>query len=331
MKTARATRQKLKTASVESLKESDNPYHPEWREIAKEYHYAQQRRIKEGKLKVAGFGTNAAFSTIDQVNVTTTVLGLEFTERSAIEAVLTINTPSIELNVDVGTPYEGFESITEGVEVSPNRQTYARTSFDPPKDIAFFGMTDEAGMKAQHPVFQLHVENAPKVLRKIENGKICTVIETATDASLGDFGAVTSGLSDRNPLDDFQTLQTTITGNGGSLTNYKIVSHSKVWNDFVGNTFVRGAYNGTEIGPRGPGLVVTHPLLPGAQWHLDNDKTITVIDVFSYDAFVRANGPTMVAQWRDENRGIELYKASHFNETKLLQTGRARTGTGVTA
>lgn len=331
MKKARALHKKIKEGKAVS--ESDNPWSPEFRAAAQEYASLKGKLIKEGKkaIKLAGFGTNAAFSTIDQVNVVTTVLGLEFTPRSAIESLMTINTPSIELNVDVGTPYEGHESITEGVEVAPRRQGYTRTSFDPPKDIAFFGMTDEAGMKAQHPVFSLHVQNAPEVLRKIENGKIATLLETATDVSLGDWGARTAGISDRDPFDDIQTILTTIAGNGGNVFDYKIVSHIKVWNDFNGNTNVEGTNLGRKNGPSGPGRVVTHDKLPGAEWHLDNDKTATIVTIFAKDAFIRANGPTMVAQWRDENRGIELYKASHFNESKLVQAGRARDGTGVTA
>ncbi len=69
--------------------------------------------------------------------------------------------------------------------------------------------------------------------------------------------------------------------------------------------------------------------LIGGTWYIDNDLTNTKCTVWTRDAFVRANGPTFVAQWRDENRMTELYRAAHFCQTKLLQSGRAVCMTGV--
>ena len=332
IKTAKKAKAVLKTGKrVEDLGEDLNPWHPEYRQLAAKYSHALRVAKREGKsnIRSAGVLTNSDISTINLVNVMPKVLGLEFPNRVLVESINSFDTPSTLLSVDVGTPYEGHAKAGELYVPEPNRQTYTRTSFDLPKDLAVFGVTDEAQNKAAHPVFQLHVENAPSVLRKIENKTIATLIETATDASKGDWGARTSGIPDRDALDDFRATLDTISGNGGDLSNYSIASHNQPWNDFLGNT--KGVYNAQKEGVGGTGRIVTTSLLPGATWYIDNDKTSTICSVFSRDAFLRANGPTMVAQWRDEYRMVENYRAAHFTQAKLLQTGRARDMTSVSA
>lgn len=331
LKTAKATKKKLKEAGVtlDSLKESDNPWAPEFREDAKALHAALKTAASQNKLRLAGIGTNAAWSTINVTNVSAQVLGMEFVDRVALDAVRTINTPDLLLEIDVGSVYEGYGQVGENVSVEPNRQNYTTTSFDLPKDIAFFGQTIEAGMKARHNIYQLHVNQAPLTLRKLENQAVVTVMESATDVAAGDWGAFTSGISDRNPVEDIRNVCDTIRGNGGNPN--RIVLHNRPWTDFVSNTFPRGAYNGLDRPIGAPGQVVSVDIVPGVQWYIDNDKTATLATVFSDDAIIRANGPTMVAQFEDNYKDVQLYKTTHFNQTKLVQSGRARDLTSISA
>lgn len=332
MKTARANK-KLLTAGTAKRDELANPWAPEFNKLAEEYNTARKASLDGGygRIRTAATGTNSDFSTINIVNVMTKVVGLEFPNRVLIESIMSVDTPSTLLSVEVGTPYQGHAQATESYTPEAQHQAYTRTSFDLPTDFAIFALTDQAQMKASHNIFQLHVENAPRVLRKIENKTIATLIETATDVGAGDWGAVSTGLSSRNPLDDIQSVLSTLSGNGGDLSDYSIASHNRVWSDFVGNTFVRGSYNRQKEGIGGTGRISTTDLLPGATWYIDDDKTNTIASIYTKDAFIRANGPTMVAQWRDELRMSEHYRAAHFCQSKLVQTGRARDLTSVSA
>lgn len=322
MKVARSNVKLIKEGKAKR-DELANPWAPEFNKLAEEYNTLRTAAVKGDRLRIAATGTNSDFSTINIVNVMTKVLGLEFPNRVAIESVMSIDTPSTLLSVDVGTPFEGHAQATETYTPEPQRQTFTRTTFDLPVDYAIFGLTDQAQLKASHNLFQLGVENAPRVLRKIENKTVVAVIETAGTSAKGDWSAVSSGLSTRSPRTDIVTALNTISGNGGDLSDFSILMHNTVWTNYADNTFVRGAYNRPFQSIGGTGRVVQDERIPGASIYIDNDATATVSTIYTKDAFVRANGPTLVAQWRDEWRMTEQYRAAHFCQTKKMQSGRS--------
>lgn len=283
-----------------------------------------------GKFKVAALGDNSDFSAIDKVVVLQEVLNTQFRIYSLPDAIRKVPTPDTVLKVDQATTFNAYSDINPGVSVDPNRQSYSRTSYTLPKDVAMFALTDEAQFRASHPLFSLHVENTARALRAAWNAKIATVLEGGTTTGGSNWDTFSSGLSSNSPLVDIEGVQTTIVSNGGRP--YTAAMHPKVWAGLISNTFMKGAYNANQqpINSEARSETTLQDKIAQLTVFIDAGLTNTKATVYDMDQYaICADGPTVAYQTRDFYKDADVYKIEHFNNTQRIVTGKGRVLTSV--
>lgn len=315
-------RKLFREGKIDSDKAAFSPYYPEWRDRVNEYYDAIIQRK-------AAVGTNAAFSAIDVVNVMATMLGVEIRAFVLDRAVTVVNTPSLELNVDVFSRFNASQDVGEGVAAVTKRGSVNRVSFDLLKDVGHIALTDEAIMKSVHDLMRAHVENAVTDLKRIKAKKIATELESADDIAGADWAAYTTDHSTTSPYDNIGTVTDTIVLNNGIPNT--LASHDKVWRDFIGNTHVKGFSIMALPNTPSAKIITDVPGLPGFTWYVDNEKTPTILTVYDKQAVILAQGPVRTAQYRLEAEGIDAYIVRDWNQVKRVMNGRIKDITGVTA
>lgn len=296
-------------------------YTPEWADVLNEALYA---------YKTAGAITSSDFSAISAVNVLSELLNTDYKEHVLEQAVWKVNTPSLHLDIDTYTKFTAFADVEE-MELVPTRKgAFARQSIDLKKDVSHLQFSDEVQMRGyDQNVYQVHIENAVQDLRRVKAKKIATELETASDVSGADFGAMSGGLSSNNPYDVIGAVIDTIEANDGTVDTF--ASADKGFRDFIGNSNVKGQFSpgaNQEFGARSVNGVTGYS---NVTWFIDNLLTNTLLTIYDRKAIILAQGPTKVAQYRNEEGGIDGYISRDWNAVKIVQSGRIRNLTGVTA
>lgn len=271
-------------------------------------------------VKEAGVIVNNQFTAIDTTTVLAELLNQKIRGFSIPEAVTNVSTDGLEMQIDVYTRFNVSLDVPEGVPAWAKRGSVATTSFDLTKDVGHFAATDEARLKSRKDLYQASLLNVATDFRRAKAAKIADVLETATETNVGDWDAFTSGLSDANPLGHINLRLDAILANNGNVDT--IVSHNIGWSAFTGNTFVRGAYNAQKEGIDAAARVVSISLIPGVQWHIDNELLSTSVIVMAKEAVHCVNGPTRVGQYRTEAEGIDGYVARNWYQCQITQTGK---------
>jgi len=319
----------------DNYKVIEDPFIGEWKNIAREYADLKDNYYKSGSmsaLKSAGIGFSSDYSAIDLLNVATKMLGTELRQFSLEMAVTTIAVPNLQIDIDTWTRFTGNKNIGEGVPPVFKLGSVARTNFDLPKHGAAVGLTFEAQARANSDIYRLNVDNAISDLRRIKSNLIATELETATDVSAGDWAAYTTDHSTRSPYDDIGTVTDTIESNNGQPN--VIATHDKVYRDFLGNTNVKG-FGGQ--GPNHEGVFSTARVIPGVPglpqftWYIDNEKTATIATVYDREAVDKFQGPVRTAVWRDESTDVDMFRIFDFMLCEIVQSGKIRDLTSVTA
>lgn len=311
-------------ASTEEFKElTAKAIYPEW-----EGKFAEA--FKTMKTRTAGTVTTSDFSAISVVNVLNELLGTQWRVHTLEQAVWSIPTPSLHLDIDSYTRFTAFQDIPEGATTPTSKGAFSRQSIDLTKDVANLAFTDEVQMKGyDHNIYSSHIQNAVNDLKRIKAKKIATALESAADVSGGDWGSYSSGYSANDPYDNIGTIVDLIEANDGNADT--IATADKGFRDFIGNTRVKGNAGGTPNNQFGPRVIGNIPGLQGFTWYIDQELTATIATVFDKRAIVLAQGPVRTAQYRDEQSGIDGYITRDWNAVKVVQSGLIRNLTGITA
>lgn len=296
-------------------------YTKEWADVLNEAVYS---------YKTAGTITSSDFSAISAVNVLAELLNTDYKQHVLEQAVTVVNTPSLHLDIDTYTKFTAFQDVEEGELVPSRKGAFSRQSIDLKKDVSHLQFSDEVQMRGyDQNVYQVHIENAVQDLRRVKAKKIATEIETASDVAGADFGAMASGLSSFNPYDVIGGVIDTIEANDGNVDTF--ASADKVYRDFIGNSNVKGQFSpgvNQEFGARSVNGVTGYS---GVTWYIDNELTNTILSIYDKKAIILAQGPVKVAQYRNEEGGIDGYISRDWNAVKIVQSGKIRNITGVTA
>ncbi len=299
-----------------------------WQDIANEYH---SNRIK---ARVAGVMAPQDFTGIEVTNVLSTMLGLP--ERNFVlqNAATTIPTPYLDVRVDVWTGFDVAEDIKTGAEIPTGQGTFAATTYTLKLNAAHIARYDELDMRPHYwDIWRTNLENIARRMVKKKAQLIQTELETATTQAGGaDWGAVTSGLSTNNPLDQIGTAADTIVSNDGIPNS--VALHDRAYRDLVTNTFMKGTaqnYNALQ-GQELPGQAKTITI-PGMQFtfFVDNLMTNTLAIVYDKMAIAAFQGPTMTAAYRDAIHRFDGYIVTDYFLAKITQTGKIRKLTAVSA
>lgn len=295
-----------------------------WEDAANEYY---DNKIR---ARTAGVMTPNDFSAIEVTNVLSTLLGLP--ERNFVlqDAATVIPTPYLDVRVDTWTGFDVAEDIKIGAQIPTSQGSFAATTYTLKLNAAHIARYDELDMRPHYwDIWRVNLENIARRMIKKKAQLIGTELETATGVSGSDWGAVTSGLSTNNPLDQLGGVSDTIVSNDGNPNTVAI--GDRAYRDLVSNTFVHGtSQNAPAQNAPGAAKVVN---IPGFSYtfYVDNLITNTVAVVYDKTAIAAFQGPTMTAAYRDALHRFDGYIATDYFLTKITQSGKIRKLTGVSA
>ena len=281
--------------------------------------------------RTAGVMSPNDFSAIEVTNVLSTLLGLP--ERNFVlqNAATTIPTPYLDVRVDVWSGFDVAEDIKIGAEIPTGQGSFSATTYTLKLNAAHIARYDELDMRPHYwDVWRTNLENIARRMVKKKATLIGTELETATEQSGGaDWGAVTSGLSSNNPLDQLGTASDTIVSNDGNPDS--IAVGDRGYRDLISNTFVKGtAQNMAAMNQPGAAKTVQIPGFPWT-WYVDNLITNTVAVIYDKQAIVAFQGPTSTAMYRDALHRFDGYINTDYFLTKIVQAGKIRKLTAVSA
>jgi hypothetical protein len=248
------------------------------------------------------------------------------------EAVTTIGTPQLNLNVDTYTRFTNSQGVPEGVAPQTKRPGVSRTAFNLTKDVGHIAMTDEAQLRAVHDMFRQAIDTAVTDFRRIKSNKVATELETATSytTNVADWQAMSTDHNTTAPQFNLGAAADIIFSNNG---NANIIStHDKAWRNFLMSTYVKGVLQAIPQPDLALAKVITNvPSLPGFTWYVDNEHTVTIGMVFDKAAVFLMQGPVRVAQYRMEQEGVDGYIYRDWNLPKIVIGGRVRKISPITA
>jgi hypothetical protein len=299
--------------------------HDGWRDIAYEYF------TNKIKARTAGVMAPQDYSGIEVTNVLSTLLGLP--ERNFVlqNAALIVPTPYLDVRVDTWSGFDVAEDIKIGAEIPTGQGTFSATTYTLKLNAAHIARYDELDMRPHYwDIWRTNLENIARRMVKKKAQLIQTELETATTQAGGaDWGAVTSGLSTNNPLDQLGMASDTIVSNDGNPDS--VALHDRVYRDLITNTFVHGtSQNAPPQNQPGQAKIVT---IPGFAYtfYVDNLMTNTLAIVYDKQAIVAFQGPTSTAAYRDALHRFDGYVTTDYFLTKITQAGKIRKLTAVSA
>ena len=314
----------FKQGRMDGDKAKYNPWIGEWKERIKE----ASTHTGNANIYTGGVITTDDYTAINVINVMAEMLGTVYRDYSLEQAITRVATPSITLQIDTYTRFTASQDIDEGVTTPTKKGAFSRQSLDLKKDVGHIAFTDEVLMRPyQHNIYQTHVENAVQDLKRIKARKIATELELAADVAGSDWTAYTGEHSTADPYDQIGSIADTIYANGGEPNT--LASADRVFRDFISNTRVSKATNGTVGQNYGARIVNGIAGLPTFTWYIDNELTNTMVTVYDKKAVILAQGPVRTAQYRYEEAGIDGYITRDWNAVKTIQSGLIRNITSV--
>lgn len=297
-----------------------------WQDYAVKYH------DEVYKPRIAGIMNLPDYTGIEVTTVLSTLLGVE--ERGFVlqDAIKVVNSPTIEFNIDTWTGWNVQENLNVGDDIFTNSGTFARTNVIMTFDAAHIAMYDALNYKPHyHDIWRTNLENIGRRMIRSHATKIGTLLETATGVAGADWAAYTTDHSTTNPYQNIGTVSDTIVSNDGNTT--RIAMSDKAYRTMVGNTHVKGfgAGSSATASPGAAKVINGEPLPPGFTGYIDNLMTATVAVVYDPEAFIWGQGPRGTAQYRDVPHMSDGYITFDWNKEKLIQSGKARKLTGITA
>ena len=267
-------------------------------------------------------------SNITATDLLQEVVGTQWRDFYAINAVQRIAVPKLQLDV----PYRNAkmaarEKVPELNVANETNTEFSKVSFALWKNVVHIYASDEARIRGTIEPLAYDIAQASGALGKSANSQIATAIESGTTSSKGDWGAKTSGVSDRDPGEDIMDVYATI----GDLYYQPrfLTMHPRVWSDYIANTNVKGT--AVPIVERNTFGVFALPGFPGIQAVVDPVFTNTKATLLDPATILLGEGPTVAEQYRDPNRGADGYVIRQFLQPKLVTADGSRVMTSVSA
>jgi len=288
-----------------------------------------KKKVFQGSLKqVFGSASRQAGAiisdtTTDAEVVLEEVLGLVYPDYVLRNACHIVSTPKLKLDVDLATRGTGVSNVPPMEEPNIMGHTYGRTNFDLAgyKDVVHVVISDEVIDQSIHDQMRIHIESAAKELARLENGKISTEIETATNTTAGaDFATSTT-----NPIEYIMSVSDSIESNAGGEAD-TVAADPLVWADYFGNPYIRYTVQAEPgkfyVPPFARGKTFTIPgLPPGWTGIIDTNLTNTRAYIMcKNEGVVHADGPTESAHYRNEAAGYDAYIIRHWCRPEIVNT-----------
>jgi hypothetical protein len=227
--------------------------------------------------------------------------------------------------IDLATGFTVQRKVPPLVEAEISKDAYSTITFNLWKNVGHVVVSDEAGMKARHPILSESIDECARDLPRAENLDIKdasdTITEKVASAAYSDWGAKTSGVSNTDPFDAIIPHIDYIQGKGRPVDF--LAMHPTLWGKFIRNTFVRDLVHAGIAAIGATGGNFTLPGYPTVRIVTDYALTETPDGTHgpilgSSRGLVLGQGPTMAAQYRDEKAGYDGYIIRQWLQPKVI-------------
>jgi len=285
------------------------------------------KQPRSGVFEAAGVVTPGDIADIEAVTILDEVLGLARPQYKIRGICRPIRMDSLTARIDVATALAGQEKVPALVEAEIAAEAYTDVDFDLWKNVVHVALSDEAQKKAAHDILGLHVSDAARDLARMENKQIVEIAEACTEMASGtaysDWGAVTSGVSDTNPMLAIQASMQAIEAKGYEPDFMAL--HPTLWGKFIQNTFVRDLVHAgiASIGAAGgqftlPGYPTVKVIVDYALTETPTSSLGPLVGSTSAPALVLGMGPTEAAKYRNEKAGYDAYIIRQWLEPQIV-------------
>jgi hypothetical protein len=312
------------------------PYVGDFWKTAAHNFYSDMEGMSPQKVAAGGIIQSDENAAVNVINVLQEMIGQDRREYALLaNAARTIATPNLTLSVDTFQGLNAYSNVGEGVEVDQQKGAIARTNFVLQKDVGSIGITDEARMTSDRPLWEIHLDAVTRAMANIKNVRLQAALEsgavgtTAAGSFWTAYHATSINNSAVNPASQIMLIADGIYTNQGRANT--IVSGVEAWAAYLGNTFIQGNQGGTVSRETGPFVINNVPGLPGMQWIVDPLMTRTRVTVYDKNSFLLLEGPKRTAQVRKEGAGIDVYFTRDWNNVAILDATHFKALTGVIA
>jgi hypothetical protein len=252
------------------------------------------------------------------------------------QALTTIGTPNLNINIDTYTRFQAETGVPEGVEPTTKRAGVSRAPYNLTKDVATIAMTDEAQLRLVHDLWRQQIDTAVTDFKRLKAHKIAVLLGNISGTQTGPGTADHTGwatfTTDHNinsPFFDIGAVSDIIFANNGAPNI--LASNDKTWRIFSQSTYVKGVLQAVPLPDMSLAKILTAvPGLPGFTWFIDNEMATGNIAVFDKRAVAMLQGPVRTAQYRLELSGVDGYVYRDWNLPIIMVPGRTALVTGVT-
>lgn len=243
----------------------------------------------------------------------------------AILGVKKVAVPKLQAAVPIADKYRASAKVPEGVEAGQKKSTFTKATFALWKNVVSLEATKEAQVKGVYSPLQFDIDVAAGELSRVANTQIATVIESFTTASKGSWAAVTSGVSDRNPLTDI-TTEAIVLENLDARPNMVAV-HPTVASAYLSNTWVKGQF----LAPSNQmlGGLYPVPLYPSLQFLVDPAFTNTKATIYDTNGVLLGQGPLVAMEYENAKSLSNGYVVAEFLQPLKVSNNFGRTMTSV--
>lgn len=281
-----------------------------------------ERAFRQGNLD------ETSLSNITVINLLQEVVRRQYRDYHAINAMKRIPVPKLQLDVPISDKYTASKKVGEFVEADQKTNKFTQANLRLWKNVVSIYESDESQLKATIEPLSYEIDQASGALAKAANEQIVEVIETATTASKGDWGAMTTNadFSARNPLDDIVAETNVI--QDLHFRPDTICMHPRVASDYLSNTFING-YNNAE--DRKNAGVYPLPKFPGMKAVVDLGFTSTTATVLDPNTMLLGEGPMVAEQFRNPLQGADGWVIRQWLHPLKAHADGSRKMTGVSA
>lgn len=286
------------------------------------------------KVAAGGIIQSDENAAVNVINVLQEMIGQDRREYALVgNAVRTIATPNLTLSVDTFQGLNAYANVGEGVEVDQQKGAIARQNFVLQKDVGSIGITDEARMTSERPLWEIHMDAVTRAMTNIKNVRVQAAIESpavtgsASSALWTAYHATSINNSAVNPAAQILAVADLIYANQGRANT--IVSNVTSLSAYLGNTFIQGNQGGTVSRETGPHVVTNVPGLPGFTWIIDPLMTHNRVTIYDKNSLLLLQGPVRTAQVRKDGAGIDVYFTKDWNNVAILDATHFRNITSV--
>lgn len=318
----------------ERLEMDLKPYIGDFWKNAAQNLYANIDDYSHQKIAAGGIIQSDENAAVNVINVLQEMIGQDRREYALVSnAVRTIATPNLTLSVDTFQGLNAYANVGEGVEVDQQKGQIARTNFVLQKDVGSIGITDEARLTSERPLWEIHMDAVTRAMTNIKNVRIQAALESAavtgsaSSALWTAYHATSINNSAVNPASQIRGVADTIYTNQGRANT--IVSNVGALDAYLGNTFIQGNQGGTFSRDTGPFVMTNVPNLPGFTWIIDPLMTAGRVTIYDRNSLLLLQGPVRTAQVRKDGAGIDVYFTKDWNNVAILDASHFRNITSV--